>query len=169
MSSESIQTTFPSESPSIDPEVISLSSPVPHTLATTHSSRSITLGGWTVTASKLPICSSSDCDELAAKLGIPVPEMTFGNNSVSIEGPNGWKCDFNTHQALDAVDKTGSQGIKVSYSEQWNRMRYISRSISTYERAPDSEDIRGIMKPYDWTYSTPYRGKVDPNVCKQRN
>jgi type 2A phosphatase activator TIP41 len=166
MDAEPVQTTFPSESPPGAPEEVFEPSPIPHTLRTTHSTRSITLAGWTITATKLPISSSSDCDKLAAKLGIPVPEMTFGNNSVSIEGPNGWKCDFNTHQALDAVDKTGSQGIKVSYSEQWNRTRYNSRKTSIYERAPDSEDIRGIMRPYDWTYTTPYRGTVDPNVFK---
>src|SRR5271167_589426 len=126
MDSERILTPYPSVSPPTAAETVSKSFPVPHTLTKTHASQSISLAGWTITATKLPICSSSDCDELAAKLGIPVPEMTFGNNSVSIEGPNGWKCDFNTHQALDAVDKTGSQGIKVSYSEQWNRTRYKS-------------------------------------------
>jgi hypothetical protein len=126
MDSEPTQTTYPSESLSTAAETVSKSFPVPHSLTTTHASRSISLAGWTITSTRLPICSSSDCDVLAAKLGIPVPEMTFGNNSVSIKGPNGWKCDFNTQEALDAVDKTGSEGIKVSYSEQWNRTRYIS-------------------------------------------
>jgi TIP41-like family len=125
MDPEPIQTAYPSESSPTAPLVVSKSFPVPHTLTTTHASRSIFLAGWTITSTKLPICSSSDCDDLAAKLEIPVPEMTFGNNSVSIEGPNGWKCEFNTQEALDAVDKTGSQGVKVSYSEQWNRTRYI--------------------------------------------
>jgi hypothetical protein len=31
-------------------------------------------------------------------------------------------------------------------------------------RATDSEDIKGIVKPYDWTYTTPYRGDITPNV-----
>jgi len=118
------ETSYPSQTVPTDAEEIPKSFPVPHTLATTHASRSINIAGWTITSTKLPICSSSDCDQLAAKLGIPVPEMTFGGNAVSIEGPNGWKCVFNTEEALDAVDKTGSQGIKVSYSEQWNRTRY---------------------------------------------
>jgi len=134
-------------------EMSTIPSSFPHTLTTTGSTRSISLSGWTVTSTKLPISSSADCDELAAKLGIPVPEMTFGKNSVCIEGPNGWKCDFNTEQALDAVDKTGSQGVKVSYSEQWNKTR-----------ARDSEDIKGILKPYDWTYTTPYRGTLHPDT-----
>jgi type 2A phosphatase activator TIP41 len=158
------QTVFPSEPRSAAPEVVSKSSPVPHTLTRTHTSHSISLAGWTATSTKLPICSSADCDELAAKLTIPVPEMTFGNNSVSIEGPNGWRCDFNTQQALDVVDKTGSQGIKVSYSEQWNKTRCSRLATYANERTRDSEDIKGILKPYDWTYTTPYRGTISGNV-----
>ena len=104
-------------------EVISNASPVPHTLTTTSTSRSISIAGWTVTSTKRPISSSADCDQLAVDLGIPVPEMTFGKNAVSLEGPNGWKCEFHTQEALDVVDKTGSHGITVSYSEQWNRTR----------------------------------------------
>lgn len=123
MNSGQTATPYPVEAPSTAPEIVSFSSPVVHTLTTTHSSRSITISGWTVTAIKLPICSSADCDALAAELDIPVPEMTFGNNSVSIEGPNGWRYEFSTKQALDEVDKTGSHGIKVAYSEQWNKTR----------------------------------------------
>jgi hypothetical protein len=148
MDSEPTQSHYPSQRPAIAPEIISKSSPVPHTLTTTRSSRSISLAGWTVTSTKLPICSSTDCDELAAKLGIPVPEMTFGKNSVCIEGPNGWKCDFNTEKALDTVDKTGSQGIKVSYSEQWNRTRYppsMTQLTLGRETATISKEYSNLM------------------------
>lgn len=31
-------------------------------------------------------------------------------------------------------------------------------------RAKDSEDIRGVLKPYDWTYTTPYRGSLTQDV-----
>ena len=128
MTSSSTQTVFPSQ-PSVTstepPQIESKSSPVAHVITTTRSSRSIAIHNWTITSTKLPISSSSSCDELASKVGIPMPEMTFGGNSVCIEGPNGWKCEFGTHEALDTVDKTGSQGIKVSYSEQWNKTRYV--------------------------------------------
>jgi len=30
--------------------------------------------------------------------------------------------------------------------------------------AKDSEDIKGILKPYDWTYTTPYRGTLTHDV-----
>jgi hypothetical protein len=125
MSVPSPTTVYPSPSASLPIETISKSTPVPHTLTTTRSSRSITIADkWTVTSTKLPICSSSDCDDIAAKIGIPVPEMIFGKNEVRIQGPGGWTCVFGSVPALDAVDKTGSHGIKVSYSEQWNRTRF---------------------------------------------
>jgi len=124
MDSTSSETVYPADDKLQPPEIEELSSPVPHTLSYTHASRSIVIAGWTVTATKLPISSSSESDKLSAKLGIPVPEMTFGNNSINIAGPNGWQCEFSTQEALDAVDKTGSQGMKVSYSEQWNRTRH---------------------------------------------
>jgi len=125
MAAESSRTLYPSEKQENPPEVEEKISPVRHSLTTTRASRSISIAGWTISSTKLPISSSVDSDELAAKLGIPVPEMTFGSNSVTIEGPNGWKCEFNTLQALDAVNKTGSEGIKVSYSEQWNKTRFM--------------------------------------------
>jgi type 2A phosphatase activator TIP41 len=86
-----------------------------------------------------------------------MPEMLFAKNSVSITGPGGWSLDFNTVDGLNQVDKTGKENIKVSYSEQWNRTRYLLGG-TTNTSAPDSEDIKGIVKPYDWTYTTPYRG-----------
>ena len=170
MDSTSSETVYPADDNLHPPEVEELSSPVPHTLSYTHASRSIAIAGWTITATKLPISSSSEGDQLSATLGIPVPEMSFGNNSVNIAGPNGWQCEFNTQEALDAVDKTGSQGMKVSYSEQWNRTRHRPAKRLNFDwRAQDSEDIKGIVKPYDWTYTTPYRGTVNQPVSSSFN
>lgn len=36
-------------------------------------------------------------------------------------------------------------------------------------RARDSEDIKGIVKPYDWTYTTPYRGTFNQPVQPEFN
>jgi type 2A phosphatase activator TIP41 len=163
MDSTSSETVYPAEEDEPRPgKVEELFSPVPHKLTCSHASRSIAIAGWTITATKLPISSSSEGDELSKKIGIPVPEMTFGNNSVTVAGPNGLQCEFNTQESLDSVDKTGSKGIKVSYSEQWNRTRHGSQLKKNVNcRARDSEDIKGIVKPYDWTYTTPYRGSVN--------
>jgi type 2A phosphatase activator TIP41 len=163
------ETVYPSDDKLQPIKVETLSSPVPHTLTHTPSSHSIAIAGWTITATKLPISSSADGDELTARLGIPVPEMTFGNNSVHIAGPGGWECEFNTIEALDGVDKTGSKGMKVSFSEEWNRTRYGLLEEDVDGRARDSEDIKGIVKPYDWTYTTPYRGTFNQPVHPESN
>ena len=124
MSSTSSLTLLPSPLSEDSIETEEKKFPIPHTLTTTRSSRTISIKGWKITSTKLPISSSNECDSIASQIGIPVPEMTFGNNSVHIEGPNGWRCVFNTLEALDTVDKTGSDGLRVSYSEKWNRTRY---------------------------------------------
>lgn len=149
MDSGPVETVYPSDTPTDNAQIVSKLHPVPHELTTTSCSRSIAIAGWTVTSTKLPICSSSDCDKLAADLKIPVPEMTFGNNSVAIHGPNGWECEFNSQRALDAVDKTGSHGIKVSYSEQWNRTRlaHIMFNLGSFIGRKIVKISRGYSSP----------------------
>ena len=106
---------------------------------------------WTITTTKYPICKSSEIDALTAALGIAPPEMIFGNNSVRVRHePSGFELVFAARDALDVVDKTGSAGmLKVAYSEEWQRMR---------EKV--SEDIRDVVRPFDWSYSTGWRGRV---------
>ena len=106
---------------------------------------------WTITTTKYPICNSSEIDALTAALGIAPPEMIFGNNSVRVRHePSGFELVFAARDALDVVDKTGSAGmLKVAYSEEWQRMR---------EKV--SEDIRDVVRPFDWSYSTGWRGRV---------
>lgn len=114
-----------------------------------------TQAGWRITTHKYPICNSSEIEDLTSKLGITPPEMIFGNNSVSLEHlTTGWSINFNAFDALNEIDKTGEVGmLKVSYSEQWQRMR---------EKV--SEDIRDIVRPFDWTYSTAWRGQIKGDV-----
>lgn len=86
-------------------------------------------------------------------LGISPPEMIFGNNCVSITHlPSQWNIAFTAFDALDVVDKTGKAGmLKVSYSDAWQRVR---------EKV--SDDIRDVVRPFDWSYSTNWRGMVLP-------
>ena len=61
-----------------------------------------------ITTRKLPISRAEPIDALSKRIGIPIPEMIFGDNIVSITHPTtGWSIDFNAADALDAVDKTG--------------------------------------------------------------
>lgn len=108
-----------------------------------------TQGHFTISSRKLPISKSGPIDEMSQRLGIPIPEMIFGDNLVSVRhNPTGWQIDFTAEAALDAVDKTGANMLQVAYAGEWSS----SRERST------AHDIREVVKPYDWSYSTTYRG-----------
>ena len=70
--------------------------------------------GFKISARKLPISKSGPIDDMSKRLGIPVPEMIFGDNMVSIEHlASGWRLEFNAYDALDRVDKTNKNMLKV--------------------------------------------------------
>ncbi|KAH6610354.1 hypothetical protein Trco_000374 [Trichoderma cornu-damae] len=123
--------------------------PSPDALAaatTTH-----TQGRFRISTRKLPISKSGAIDALEKKLGIPVPEMIFGDNVVSItHTPSNWALRFSTADALDAVDKTDRNMLRVAHARDWE---------STREEA--TQNIKEVVKPYDWTYSTTYCGTVE--------
>ncbi|KAI0995453.1 hypothetical protein K3495_g12726 [Podosphaera aphanis] len=123
---------------------------------------SITQKGFKISARKLPISKSGQIDEMSGRLGIPVPEMIFGDNFVSIEHiASGWHLNFNAFDALDRVEKTGKNMLKVAYSQEWSNSRENAH-----------EDIKKIVKPFDWSYSTDYKGtntKGKPFEMKNKN
>jgi type 2A phosphatase activator TIP41 len=82
--------------------------------------------GFKISARKLPISKSQPIEEMSKKLGIPVPEMIFGDNMVSIEHvASGWRLEFNAFEALDRVDKTDKNMLKVAYSKEWSSSRFV--------------------------------------------
>jgi hypothetical protein len=86
--------------------------------------------GFKISARKLPISKSEPIDEMSNKLGIPIPEMIFGDNMVSIEHlATGWRLEFNAYDALDRVDKTDKNMLKVAYSKEWSSSRYKSNPV----------------------------------------
>lgn len=108
-----------------------------------------TQGRFTISSRKLPISKSGPIDDMSRRLGIPVPEMIFGDNLVAVRhDPTGWAVAFTAEAALDAVDKTGANMLQVAYAGEWSSSR---------ERS-SAHDIREVVKPYDWSYSTTYRG-----------
>ncbi|RUP49383.1 TIP41-like family-domain-containing protein [Jimgerdemannia flammicorona] len=111
--------------------------------------KGIRYNGWTITSRKAPILNSSEIDIAQAALGIPLPEMIFGNNHLTLEHERGFRLEFRALDALKRVDSTSgsSEMIKVAYAEEWS-----SKSNANHE------DIKDVIKPYDWTYSTDYRG-----------
>lgn len=120
------------------------------TVAPGHADTSITTAGFKVTTRKLPILKAGPIDDMTKALGITPPEMIFGDNLARIEHPqSGWFIEFNAFDALDRVDKTGERMFKVSYSKEWQQ-----------NRQKQFEDIKEVVKPFDWSYSTDYRGTV---------
>jgi type 2A phosphatase activator TIP41 len=102
-----------------------LDEPFPRPAVPELSTMSYRQKGFKVSARKLPISKSGPIDEMSKKLGIPVPEMIFGDNMVSIEHiSSGWRLEFNAYDALKRVDKTDKNMLKVAYSKEWSSSRY---------------------------------------------
>jgi type 2A phosphatase activator TIP41 len=124
--------------------------PYPSPSALTLATRSHTQGTFQISARKLPILKAGPIDAMAARIGIPIPEMIFGDNLVSItHAPSGWSVSFSAEPALDTVDKTGEGGmLRVAYAREWSS----SREKTT------AADIKEVVKPFDWSYSAKYTG-----------
>ncbi|TFK43812.1 TIP41-like family-domain-containing protein [Crucibulum laeve] len=127
-----------------------------HKLSESPNSRSIEIHGWRITSSTNPISNANDCDALQALLGVPLPEMTFGSNFLTLEHvPSSWKYSFSTEEALKAVKRgeleEGDGGVKVGYADKWLQSRTDPSSALSM---PDVV----ATKPYDWTYTTTYSG-----------
>ena len=107
----------------------------PHKLSESPNSRAIEIGEWVITAKTNPISNASECDALQATLqGMPLPEMTFGNNALELEHkPSGWKYLFQTENALREVKNgalvDGDGGVKVGYADAWLKSRCVLSDI----------------------------------------
>lgn len=102
-----------------------------HTLGESPNTRSIEIGEWLITAQTNPISNAPECDALQASLsGMPLPEMTFGNNELElVHKASGWRYAFQTPDALRAVKfgelGEGDGGVKVGYADAWLNSRYV--------------------------------------------
>jgi type 2A phosphatase activator TIP41 len=109
--------------------------------------RTYTVGSFRVTTQKLPILKAGPIEAMTEKLGIAPPEMIFGDNFVAIEHPpSKWAIKFDAFGALDRVDKTGEKRLKVSYSKEWHESR------------ENDHEIKEVVKPFDWSYTTDFKG-----------
>ena len=103
-----------------------------------------------ISTRKLPISKSGAIDAMTEQIGIPIPEMIFGDNMVEVlHAPTNWAIRFTAPDALDVVDKTEKNMLKVAYARDWE---------STREGT--TQKIKEVVKPYDWSYSTTYAGTV---------
>jgi type 2A phosphatase activator TIP41 len=63
------------------------------------------------------------------------------------------------------VDKTDKNMLKVAYSQEWSSSRYESSSswdilLLTNCREKTHEGIKEVVKPFDWSYTTDYKGTI---------
>ncbi|XP_020910624.1 TIP41-like protein [Exaiptasia diaphana] len=73
--------------------------------------------------------------------------MTFGDNSLEIKHEAGFGIQFNGIDALRLVDNKHDL-MKVAVADAWQRERQ------------DSEFIHEVIKPFDWTFTTDYKGTL---------
>lgn len=105
-------------------------------------------GPWTVNSTKGPILKASEVEKISTDLELPsIPEMVFGENRLQIEHKAGFGIQFNAIDALRHVDNKHDL-MKVAVADEWQRKRQ------------DSEYIKKVVKPFDWTYSTDYTGTL---------
>ena len=125
--------------------------PYPSRQALAAATRSQRQGRFVVETRKLPISKAGAIDALGERIGIPIPEMIFGDNMVAIRHPaSGWSLRFDAGDALDAVDKTDKHMLKVAYARDWEATREST-----------TQKIKEVVKPYDWSYSTTYAGTLE--------
>ncbi|KAI5366219.1 putative TIP41-like protein [Septoria linicola] len=104
-------------------------------------------GVWKLTTRKQPILKAEPIEALHEDIGIPIPEMIFGDNYVSLMHlPSGWNLNFNARDAMDRVSKTEEGMLQVAVAEEWKKER------------SHQEEVKQVVKPFDWSYSTDYRG-----------
>lgn len=107
-----------------------------------------TFGPWKVTAAKNHIMKSKDIERLADEMNMPsLPEMLFGDNVLRIQHSDGYGIEFNATDALRRVNNMDDV-VKVACAQEWQESR------------ADSEHSKEVVRPYDWTYTTDYRGTL---------
>ncbi|GCB62854.1 TIP41-like protein isoform X1 [Scyliorhinus torazame] len=119
---------------------------------TTHSFKNskqeFNFGPWKLTANKSHIMKSKDIEKLAEEMKMhSLPEMLFGDNVLKVQHAGGFGISFNATDALRTVDN-GHGTVKVACAEAWQESR------------ADSEHSKEVVKPYDWTFTTDYKGTL---------
>uniref|UniRef100_A0A3P9I1B8 TIP41-like protein n=1 Tax=Oryzias latipes TaxID=8090 RepID=A0A3P9I1B8_ORYLA len=105
-------------------------------------------GPWKVTSAKNHIMKSKDVERLGEEISMPcLPEMLFGDNVLRIQHADGYGVEFNAIDALKRVNNM-DDAVKVACAQEWQESR------------ADSEHSKEVVKPYDWTYTTDYRGTL---------
>ncbi|GFN75589.1 tip41-like protein [Plakobranchus ocellatus] len=110
-------------------------------------------GPWKVTSCKSHILESEgeQRKRFDSQLELPqLPEMVFPENVLRVMHESGAGIEFNALDALTLVD-AHADPVKVAASEEWQNAR------------SDCEHIKNVISPFDWTFTTNYKGTILQN------
>lgn len=77
-----------------------------------------------------------------------LPEMVFPKNRLTLDHTLGAHIEFNSLEALRAVQNGGKLEFQVSCAEEWQETR-------------PKQHLEEKVRPYDWTFSTKYQGTLN--------
>nr|POE54530.1 tip41-like protein [Quercus suber] len=81
--------------------------------------------------------------------------MIFGDNIIAIQHvETGWTLEFNARDALDRVSKTEEGMLQVAVAAEWKQER------------SHQEEVKQVVKPFDWSYSTDYKGTTQTHQAQ---
>lgn len=84
-----------------------------------------------------------------------LPDMLFADNYMRLTHKCGFGLEFNAYDSLKLVDPKADL-IKVSVAKEWKESRQ------------DCEFIDKLVHPFDWTFTTPYKGTFTGKEEKAR-
>lgn len=107
-------------------------------------------GPWKMTTCKSHILESEGehRKRYDSQLELPqLPEMVFPENILRVVHESGTGIEFNALDALALVD-AHSDPVKVAASAEWQNAR------------AGCEHIKKVVAPFDWTFTTEYKGTI---------
>ncbi|KAL8951087.1 MAG: hypothetical protein Q9222_002927 [Ikaeria aurantiellina] len=127
-----------------------LSRNTPHATVGLESDKVTTQHGFRVTTRKLPILKAQPIERMTSDLGIAPPEMIFVLNSMRYTHFNG-STRRETQCSKLHIPKNGKA--------QGSSIRLVGYDVSLKViREKKHEGITEVVKPFDWSYSTDYKG-----------
>lgn len=84
-----------------------------------------------------------------------MPDMLFNDNSLRLEHRSGVGIEFNALDALKLVIET-KDPLQVAVADGWQSAR------------ADFPFAKSVVKPFDWTFTTDYRGTLINNIRLKR-
>ncbi|TXT04891.1 hypothetical protein VHUM_03974 [Vanrija humicola] len=131
----------------------------PYTLREERTGTRLRIGDWEIASCKRPILNGREIEAAETTLaGLPLPEMTFGNNTLTLAHGSGTTLHFDALESLKAVavgegweERVGG-AVLVSMADKWSGHREAATALTDVPLS--SKPVR----PHDWTFSTCYPG-----------